>query len=293
MLDNSTRVHLIDTPGFDDTYISDVETMQLIVQWLCMTFKYGIQLSGVIYMHRITDVRFSGSAMRNLTMFKKLCGENAYKSVFLTTTRWDQLDVADGVAVGIAREIELRDEPKFWGDMIEKGSSVFQYQNSRESALSLIHQILSPRTTVVLAIQDEIVNQGLNIDESSVAKKLAADIMNQRKRYREDLEDLERFLEETNAENDGELQHLIEEDARTAENQKKLTETLDDINGRRNEEFEWAKRRLQAQHHRAEQEIAQLQVAQASRETSDRLRQAQSQNIVSEFTGKYYHLPTL
>lgn len=78
-------VHLIDTPGFDDTERSDVQVLQDISHWLSMSFKDGIRPSGIIFMHRISDVRMTRSALRNLIMFKKLFGETAYQSVVSVT----------------------------------------------------------------------------------------------------------------------------------------------------------------------------------------------------------------
>lgn len=86
MRDDSSRVHPIDTPGFDGTNLSDVQVLQNIAHWLSMSLKSGVKLSGIIYLHRITDPRMTGSIRRNLLMFKKLCGEDSFSSVTLATT---------------------------------------------------------------------------------------------------------------------------------------------------------------------------------------------------------------
>lgn len=74
-------VWLIDTPGFDDTETSDADVFQEIATFLARCFETGIRLSGVIYLHRITDPRMSGSAMKNLELFKLLCGKDAFPIV--------------------------------------------------------------------------------------------------------------------------------------------------------------------------------------------------------------------
>ena len=91
MYNRTLRVHLIDTPGFDDSERSDVQVLQEIAHWLSKSFKLGTRLSGVIFIHRISDSRMTGSVGRNLLMFKKLCGEQAYQSVVLATSMWSKV----------------------------------------------------------------------------------------------------------------------------------------------------------------------------------------------------------
>lgn len=82
------RIHLIDTPGFDDTNRGDTAVLKDIATWLGETYKNQIRLSGVLYLHRIIDVRMAGSAKRNLLMFIELCGSDCFKHVVLATTMW-------------------------------------------------------------------------------------------------------------------------------------------------------------------------------------------------------------
>lgn len=79
-------VYLIDTPGFDDTNRSDTQVLTEIATWLGDSYRSKVLLHGIIYLHRITDVRMSGSARRNLLMFKHLCGDEYLKKVILVTT---------------------------------------------------------------------------------------------------------------------------------------------------------------------------------------------------------------
>jgi hypothetical protein len=79
---------LVDTPGFNDTYLSDSEVLQRLAEWLKSTHQAGTKLGGILYLHRITDSRMQGSILRNLNMFKQLCGEGFYKNITLGTTCW-------------------------------------------------------------------------------------------------------------------------------------------------------------------------------------------------------------
>lgn len=122
-VDAETTVYLVDTPGFDDTNRSDTEVLRELATWLADSYTAKINLSGIIYLHRISDVRMQGSAKKNLYMFKKLCGDNALKNVILGTTMWDKVSETEGTA----RELELISTPDFWGWMVKQGSRVSRH----------------------------------------------------------------------------------------------------------------------------------------------------------------------
>ena len=52
---NDHTVHLIDTPGFDDTSLSDTDVLAAVAQCFHKTYSGNIKLNGVIYIHRISD----------------------------------------------------------------------------------------------------------------------------------------------------------------------------------------------------------------------------------------------
>ena len=83
-------MYLIDTPGIDDTRRGDTEVLEDVAFYLSKIYEQDIKLAGIIYLHRITDVRISGSSLRNLKIFKALCVEekNVFKHVVLATTMW-------------------------------------------------------------------------------------------------------------------------------------------------------------------------------------------------------------
>lgn len=81
-----TTVHLIDTPGFDDTRKSDTDVLKDIAGWLLVAYRDNIRLSGMVYLHSISETRMKGSHMTNLRMFQKLAGLKNMGHVILTTT---------------------------------------------------------------------------------------------------------------------------------------------------------------------------------------------------------------
>ncbi|KAK5653183.1 hypothetical protein OQA88_9081 [Cercophora sp. LCS_1] len=256
MYNRHVRVHLVDTPGFDDTNRSDVQVLQDVAHWLGASFQDGIRLSGIIYMHRISDLRMAGSALRNLSMFRKLCGEKAYQSVVLTTSMWSKVDPEEGAM----RERELVETSGFWGLMCQRGSRVFRYLGTQESALELVGYILSLHMQATLAIQDEIVNQGHEIDETAAAQELNADIIREREQHRADLANAREDMRQAMLEHDEELQRhyksqmddLQSKIRETETEQRKLTQTLAEVDKRKEEEFRAFREKLERE--RAEEQ---------------------------------------
>jgi hypothetical protein len=274
MYNKNIRVHLIDTPGFDDTDRSDVQVLQDIAHWLSHSFQHGLRLSGLIFMHRISDPKMAGSAKRNLMMFKKLCGEKAYQSVILATSMWSKGKPEEGAK----REKELMDTDEFWGLMCKRGSTVFRYTDSRESALEIITYILELHMTVTLDIQDEIVNQGHNIDETSAAHVLNAEMIRERKKHMEALKDMQDSMQDAIEQHDKDLQEQFKQEIDTLqekmkkgeEEQQKLKQTLQEVDKRKEEEFRAFRKQMQEEREqerqRYENERAELRASMTRQE---------------------------
>jgi hypothetical protein len=60
------RMWLVDTPGFDDTERSDLDILRDVAFWLASVYTKEARLAGIIYLHRISDVRLGGQALENL-----------------------------------------------------------------------------------------------------------------------------------------------------------------------------------------------------------------------------------
>jgi hypothetical protein len=279
------RVHLIDTPGFDDSSRSDVQVLQDIAHWLSYSFKNGIRLSGIIFIHRISDQRVQGSARRNLLMFKKLCGEKAYQSVVLATSMWSKVTPQEGAD----RERQLVENKDWWGHMYEKGSRVFRFADTAESALSIVHYILSLHQKVTLDIQDEIVNQGHDIEETAAAHELNADIIRERKKHMAELKSMHESMEEAIAQHDEELQAAFREEMETLQKklqegeaeQRKLQQTLKEVDKRKEEEFNKFKEqmRLQQEQERKRYEQDRNSMQQNFKKQEEQLKKKQREDM--------------
>ncbi|KAF6824170.1 hypothetical protein CPLU01_11017 [Colletotrichum plurivorum] len=202
-------VWLVDTPGFDDTHRSDADVLREIATWLSNLYENTVKLHGIIYMHRITDRRLGGSARQNLVMFKKLCGQDAFKNVILATTMWEDVKEEQGNK----REEELKKRPEFWGEMINKGSTVFRHQNTQESALNLVKYFLEKppgEATTILDLQREMVDQGRSLDQTGAGQEVDEGLAKERESQKSHLETLQKELEEARASNNKEMVCEIE-----------------------------------------------------------------------------------
>ncbi|RYP45708.1 hypothetical protein DL769_011445 [Monosporascus sp. CRB-8-3] len=130
------EITLVDTPGFDDSEVSDRDILLKLLEWLKKRYEANHKLSGIIYLHRIDAPRMQGSALRNFGVFKQLCGESFYKNVILGTTCWDLVD-AD--STGARRESQLKGKGGFWHALVLKGSRVCRVPSNRDAARDLIY----------------------------------------------------------------------------------------------------------------------------------------------------------
>ncbi|KAK3341819.1 P-loop containing nucleoside triphosphate hydrolase protein [Lasiosphaeria hispida] len=217
-----TKVVLVDTPGFDDTQRSDVEVLRELATWLKMTYENNIKLDGIIYMHRITDVRMQGSAAKNLLMFKKLCGDSALSRVILATTRWEEMALNPMTADD--REKELKDTESFWGFMVKKGSKMQRHYNNRDSALKLInHYLPGEGNAGSLGIQDEMVRDKKGLSQTEAGQELERDLNEQRDRLGVDIVYTKQMLKESLEVRDEESTQQLEK------HRKKLDEQIQKI----------------------------------------------------------------
>ncbi|KAF5354514.1 hypothetical protein D9757_013409 [Collybiopsis confluens] len=170
------EISLIDVPGFDDTTKSDIELLQLITDFLIAEYKVNRLLTGILYFHRISDVRMGGAAKRNLAMFQKLCGSNAFKNVAIVTTRWDK----EEESIALARYNELSRKPQLFQPILEGGT--------------------------------EIVNERKHMVETAAGAELHRDIMEQVEAHQKELAELMEEMEKNNGSDmsdlEGECQEL-------------------------------------------------------------------------------------
>lgn len=205
-LPDKTRLFLVDTPGFDDTYKSDTQILKEIADWLSVAHENKIKLTGIVYLHRILDVRLGGAAMRNLRMFKALCGDGSLGSVVLATTRWVNVTPDEG----LEREQQLCTNPKMWKRMIDHGSKVMRQDRDEVSAFAILQYLIRRRRPVVLEIQKELVDNNKTLDETSAGQELHVELEKQKRDYERQIIALRKEMEEAIAKMNRDMQEELE-----------------------------------------------------------------------------------
>lgn len=206
------NVNLIDTPGFDDTHKSETEVLTSIATWLEESYGNHEKLNGVIYLHSINKPRMEGSALRNLRLFRQLCGESPLKNVVLGTTFWGAVNEE----AGKSREKELRLRPEFWGQMVERGSRMMRVTD-RASALEIVDYLM-PMVPVPLEIQKEMVDQEKHLIDTAAGQHMNEELHRREELHREELQKIKEEHELAIEEKDEQVRAILEESQRRIEN---------------------------------------------------------------------------
>jgi 50S ribosome-binding GTPase len=199
---SGTPGYLIDTPGFDDTNRNDTDILKEIAGFLTQLYARTIRVTGLVYVHRITDPKMQGSAVKNLEMFQKLCGTHCFPQVALVSTMWQELHGAEGQALGEEREVELRSNMAFWGAMDKGKSRTFRHFGERESAEAVIQWLLTSRHKLVLNIQRELVDEQLTLDQTEAGRFLQETSAGVREKYEKEIRQLETAIDDARGERD-------------------------------------------------------------------------------------------
>lgn len=209
----------MDTPGFDDTFKTDTDILREIASWLNEAYSNRLQLTGIVYLHRIQDNRVTGAAMKNLRMFKKLCGNDGLANVLLTTTMWNMVSPE----VGLDREMQLRTHKDFWKPMLDNGSEIFRHDKEAASALTIVQHLLSKKHRVTLAIQRDMVDKKMTLEQTAAGREVEAELFKLRAKWAEEKKQLEREWREALETRDKEAQEQIQRERQEIE--KKFRES--------------------------------------------------------------------
>lgn len=196
---------MIDTPGFDDTYRTDADVLQDVATCLNMTYEANMKLTGLVYLHRIIDPRMTHGGMRNLAMFRKLCGSDPMKNVILATTFWGEVNPT----LAKNRENELRTNPDYWAEMIDEGARMAQFENTKESALKIVLDLM-PKGKISLDIQKQMCDQGLPLASTHAGVALNAELEEIAKKHAEEMQRLQMEMAEAMQAQDSKLHATLQ-----------------------------------------------------------------------------------
>ena len=233
---DGNQVYLIDTPGFDDTDRSDVETLSVLAAYLSASYAKNVFIHGIVYLHSIANNRMGGSSKRNIDMFKALCGYSTYSNVAIATTFWNQQERG----IFLQREAELRDDSAFFGGIVAEGARLFRHgefsQDVREfqqSARSIVRHVVaqSRLAPVVLLIQHELVDEHKKLDQTAAGMVVAGELHKMTKEYKRQLDELQentsRMIRERDRNHQADIVDLRDEFQRKLKATKREHEILE------------------------------------------------------------------
>ncbi|KAM0444388.1 hypothetical protein ACHAO4_010231 [Trichoderma viride] len=192
MIDGHT-VRFVDTPGFSDTYLSDTEVLEMIADYLAAGYSKELRLSGIIYLHPISDNRVTHHATKNLDMFRKLTGEKNLKNVVLTTSMWDRVAPEEGQK----REQELKG--KFWNVLMAFGAVYSRHDGSAESAKEIASMFVDNKP-FYLQLQEEMGKDNKALKDTAAGKEIMAELSRMKEQHHKELTEMKEMLLRTSAE---------------------------------------------------------------------------------------------
>lgn len=186
--------------------------------------------------------------MKNLNMFKALCGDQGLGSVVLATAQWSKVTAEEGER----REKELCTNSKMWGMMIRKGSSVWRQDRDKASALEIIQYLIKLKRRVNLAIQEEM-DKGVKLEETAAGQEVHAELERQKKDFEWEIREMRTQMAEAIAARDRErqqdLKELIaevkEKQAEALEDKRKLMADREELRRQKEEDSRQEKKRYQ------------------------------------------------
>ncbi|CAE6491266.1 unnamed protein product [Rhizoctonia solani] len=196
-------VVLLDTPGFDDEEISDVGTLKQIAGYLSANYGQGQILSGIIYLHRITDNRMGGANARTFNLFRKMCGTQTLKNVIIATNMWSN------PATDIQERREQQLQTEFFKVALDGGARMIRRDTQgRESAHRIIRQLIG-QAPLPLRIDVELGDEKKELYDTEAGMAVEARLLDRVNKQQESIEEARR-----------DLQKALKERAQTAANRQ-------------------------------------------------------------------------
>jgi hypothetical protein len=230
----SKGITLIDTPGFDDSVLSDLEILKMLADWLKKDCEKGQLLTGIIYLHPITKTRIEGSTRRVMSIIKKLCGEDNMKNVVLTTTFWNDIPEE----LGARREKEMVESDDFWKTMVENGSKVKRMSRDYDQFKPILLEIAGA-PTMKLQIQKEM-EEGKALEDTMAGLFINDDMRDLDATHRAEAGKLDEWWKGYFAETERKAKEAAKE--RKAKEDKEIAR----LNGKKKREEQREKSRLDA-----------------------------------------------
>jgi hypothetical protein len=108
----------------------------------------------------------------------------------------------------LRHEVELKETPDFWGDMIEHGAIVRRFKGTNQSALEILMEF-STKATVTLDIQRELVDEAKPISETAAGNAVNEELHRLENKYKVKLERVQEQMGAALAEKDLKVEQTL------------------------------------------------------------------------------------
>lgn len=170
-------------------------------------YQNGHRLTGIIYLHRITDIRVGGISRRTFNVFRKLCGQDSLANVMIVTNMWSNPPTERE----LEREDELRTHSDFFQPALEKGATLVRREHkNQESAHAIIRRLLDKQPTV-MSFQHELVDEKRELSETGAGQEVAHELIMAAERHKAEMQSLKADMEAALNERDEQTQKELAE----------------------------------------------------------------------------------
>ncbi|PPQ79290.1 hypothetical protein CVT24_007253 [Panaeolus cyanescens] len=154
---SSFQLCLLDSPGFSDARISEMEIMKQVKDWLDLQGHQFVNV--ILYFCPITGTRVPGSQIRTIKMLKSLVHEYDIKrgTATIVSTMWDQVGSNIRAQQRANNNYASLTENHF-KDMIQfnQSTGLAKFMNTQESALEILNSsILHYNNSSAVAVIDD------------------------------------------------------------------------------------------------------------------------------------------
>ncbi|KAF4997000.1 hypothetical protein FGRMN_4140 [Fusarium graminum] len=216
------RVYLIDTPGFNDTSRSDVETLKIIATYLGTSYENGVHIHGVLVLHSISNNRMSGSNLHCLKLLKAIFGFKSYRNLAIITTMWPENPDSAEEGIIEERETELLTEYAFFGDLVAGGAQPFRHYEhghhdlhsqtaSAQNIMNHLLDTLDDHIPEVLQLQREMVDERKSLGQTTAGIAAARYLHKARQTHQTRLNEIQGDINEVSLSQDTQLELQLKE----------------------------------------------------------------------------------
>lgn len=175
----------------------------MIADYLAAAYKQEMKLSGIIYLHPISDNRVTHHTTKNLDMFRKLTGEKNLKNVVLATTMWDKVGDADGAR----REDELK--AKFWRLLVAMGAKTARHDDTPGSARRISSALLGNKP-FYLQLQEEMGKDNMALRDTAAGREVMLEIVRMKEEHQRELAEMEGLIKSSARESESVIEAMRE-----------------------------------------------------------------------------------